>query len=74
MIDITKLPEYLRKDIEMVEKYDRTTSSVYDCYLDEVWGSINSCWADGIISLSDAEELRKKYYWDNILKGVEKND
>lgn len=71
MIDINKLPKYLQHDIEMVEKYDRVTSTVYDCYLDELWGSINSCWADGIISWGDAEELRKKYYWDNLAKGVE---
>lgn len=55
----------------MVEKYDRKTSTVYDCYLDELWGSINACWADGVISWSDAEELREKYYWNNLSKGEE---
>lgn len=71
MININSLPQYLRHDIEMVEKYDRLTSTVYDCYLDELWGSINACWADGVISLGDAEELREKYYWNNLSKGEE---
>lgn len=71
MIDVSSLPKYLRHDIEMVEKYDRKTSTVYDCYLDELWGSINACWADGVISWSDAEELREKYYWNNLSKGEE---
>lgn len=30
MVDINKLPKYLRKDIENVEKYDWTTSTVYE--------------------------------------------
>lgn len=69
-MNIDKLPKYLRHDIEMVEKYDRTTSTVYDCLLDELWGSINACWSDGIISDSEAEELRNKYYWNNLDKGL----
>ena len=71
MMDINNLPNYLKHDIEMVEKYSRKTSTVYDCYLDELWGSINSCWADGIISWNEAEVLRKKYYWNNLSKGEE---
>lgn len=71
MVDISKLPKYLKKDIENVEKYNWTTSKVYDCYLDELWGSINACWADGVISWNDAEELRKKYYWNNLSKNRE---
>ena len=68
---IEELPEYLRHDIEMVEKYDRNTSTVYDCYLCELWGSINSC---GTISPAEAEELRQKYYWKNLSKGLSKGD
>lgn len=67
-MNISKLPKYLKNDIEMVEKYDRTCS-IYDCYLDELWGSINSCMSDGLISPAEAEELRQKYYWKNIDKG-----
>ena len=69
---INNLPEYLKHDIEMVEKYDRKTSSFYDCYLDELWGSINSCLHnDNLISESQAEELREKYFWVNLDKGAE---
>ena len=38
MININKLPMYLKKDIENVKKYNQTASTVYDCYLDELWG------------------------------------
>lgn len=70
-MNISNLPEYLKHDIEMVEKYDRKNCSVYDCYLDELWGSINSCMTDGVISPNEAEELRQKYYWKNMDKGGE---
>lgn len=70
MINIEKLPEYLKHDIEMVEKYSFKSSTVYDCYLDE----INMCWNEGIINWNEAEELRKKYYWNNLSKGEEEND
>ena len=71
MINIEKLPKYLKHDIEMVEKYSFKSSTVYDCYLDELWGSINMCWNEGIINWNEAEELRKKYYWNNLSKGEE---
>lgn len=64
-----KLPEYLKHDIEMVEKYDFKTSSVYDCYLMELYASINVCMCDGIVSDEEAEELRKKYFYKNLDKG-----
>ncbi|WP_177162410.1 hypothetical protein [uncultured Fusobacterium sp.] len=68
-MDINSLPEYLKNDIEMVEKYSNATISIYDCYLDELWGSINSCLADGKITPVEAEELRQKFYWKNLSKG-----
>lgn len=63
------MPEYLKHDIEMVEKYDFKTSSVYDCYLMELYASINVCMCDGIVSDEEAEELRKKYFDKNLDKG-----
>lgn len=69
---IKNLPQYLKKDIEIVEKFSRKTSSVYDCYLEELWGSINSCMCDGVISQAEAEELRQQYYWKNLAKGENK--
>lgn len=63
------LPQYLKNDIENVEKYSFATSSMYDCYLDELYGSINSCQWDGVISIEQAEYLRKKYLDANFNKG-----
>lgn len=62
------LPKYLKYDIEMVEKYSFKTSSVYDCYLNEVYGSINACQWDGVISVEQADYLRKKYWEGNFEK------
>lgn len=53
----------------MVEKYDFKTSSVYDCYLMELYASINVCMCDRIVSDEEAEELRKKYFDKNLDKG-----
>ncbi len=72
-VDIKNLPKYLREDIERVEKYDRSTSTVYDCFLAEVWGSINLVQTEGIVSPDDAEWLRKEYFYKNLDKGA-KND
>lgn len=63
------MPEYLKHNIEMVEKYDFKTSSVYDCYLMELYASINVCMCDRIVSDEEAEELRKKYFDKNLDKG-----
>lgn len=63
------LPKYLRNDLILVEQYDRK-GPIYDCYLDEVYSSINSAMCDGIISLSDADNLRKVFYFDNMDKGL----
>lgn len=64
---LNKLPKYLKDDIERVEKFDRT-DHFYDCYLDEVYGSINSALCDGIISIDEANYLRKHYFYDNLDK------
>lgn len=66
-----QLPQYLKHDIENVEKYSFKTSTVYDCYLNEVYGSINACQWDGVISIEQADYLRKKYWEGNYEKGRE---
>lgn len=66
MKKLEDLPKYLRHDLEQVEKYSWKNSTVYDCLLDEVWGSINACWCDGVISWDEAEELRERYYWSKF--------
>lgn len=42
----------------------------YDCYLDEVYGSINSALCDGAISSDEADYLRKHYFFDILDKGA----
>lgn len=69
-----KLPKYLLKDLEMVEKYDFKTSTVYDCYLMEFYASLNMCQGEGIITMEEAKYLRDKYFFNNLEKGMDKND
>ena len=67
---MNKLPEYLKHDIKMVENYD-WKNKLYDCYLDELYGSINSCQWDGVISIEQANELREIFLYKNMSKGRE---
>lgn len=66
---INKLPKYLKNDINRVMNFDRT-DPFYDCYLDEVYGSINSALCDGVISPDEANYLRKHYFFDILDKGA----
>ena len=54
-------PEYLQHDINEWIKAKEKNNLSWDLYWDELYGSINSAWADGEISFSEAAELRKKY-------------
>lgn len=54
-------PEYLQHDINQWLKAKEENNPSWDLYWDELYGSINSAWADGEISFSVAAELRKKY-------------
>lgn len=54
-------PEYLQHDINEWLKAKEENNPSWDLYWDELYGSINSAWADGEISFSEAAELRKKY-------------
>lgn len=65
-----RLPKYLLDDIERVKNYDRKCH-FYDCYLDEVYGSINMCQCEGIINPNEGDYLREKYYFGLLDKGVE---
>lgn len=66
---INKLPKYLKDDINRVMNFDRK-DPFYDCYLDEVYGSINSALCDGAISSDEADYLRKHYFFDILDKGA----
>lgn len=54
-------PEYLQHDINQWIKAKEENNPSWDLYWDELYGSINSAWADGEISFSVAAELRQKY-------------
>lgn len=54
-------PKYLQHDINQWIKAKEENNPSWDLYWDELYDSINSAWADGEISFSEAAELRKKY-------------
>lgn len=54
------LSESLQKDLDRVKNSD-INDSLYDCYLDELYGSINSAMVENEISKEHAAYLRKKY-------------
>lgn len=54
-------PEYLQHDINQWIKAKEENNPSWDLYWDELYGSINSAWADGEISFLEAAELRQKY-------------
>lgn len=54
------LPLYLQISIDELKKNINNEKRV-DLYLDDLYGSINSAWADGEISERQAWYLREKY-------------
>ena len=59
------LPKYLEDDLMMVKTYS-WNDSLFDCYLDELYGSINSAYTDDRISKDCADYLRNKYFFGNL--------
>lgn len=55
------LPKYLQHDIDALIRGEEESSSLLDCLLDEVYGSINSAFWDNEITQEQAEYLREKY-------------
>ena len=55
------LPEYLQKDLDVYKEGLASKCTYMDCLYGELYGSINSAWADGEISLDHAQYLREKY-------------
>ena len=66
-IDESMLPVFVRHDIDALleaEEQEKATGQKclhMDCLLDEVYGSVNAAYWDGMISKGVAEYLRKKY-------------
>ena len=61
------LPGFLQRDIdalleaELQEKETGKKCLHMDCLLDEVYGSVNAAYWDGLIDKKTAENLREKY-------------
>ena len=60
MYDI-ELPLYLENDIQQLLSGIKNNDSLLDCLLDEVYGSINCAFWDGMITKKQADHLRNKY-------------
>ena len=59
------LPKYLEDDLIMVKTHS-WDASLFDCYHDELYGSINSAYTDDRISKECADYLRNKYFFGNL--------
>ena len=59
------LPKYLEDDFIMVKTHS-WDASLFDCYHDELYGSINSAYTDDRISKECADYLRNKYFFGNL--------
>ncbi|MCD8036551.1 MAG: helix-turn-helix transcriptional regulator [Clostridiales bacterium] len=64
------LPGFVQKDIEALLEGKRDNVSYLDCLYDELYGSINACQWDGIITKEQADYLRYKY----IFRKEDEND
>ena len=57
------LPKYLEEDIERLKEGVKNNSSLLDCLICEVQGSINSAYVDGEITEEQCDYLYKKYIY-----------
>ena len=56
------LPKYLQEDIERLKEGIKNNSSLLDCLICEVQGSINSAYVDGEITEEQCDYLYEKIY------------
>lgn len=56
-----ELPIFLENDIKALKEGIKNKVSYIDCLENEVQGSINSAWVDGLISDKQKDYLYKKY-------------
>lgn len=63
------LPSFLENDIKALKEGIKNNSSYVDCLLNEVQGSVNSAWVDGLIS-----DKQKDYLYEKYILGDEKID
>ena len=57
------LPKYLEEDIERLKEGIKNNSSLLNCLICEVQGSINSAYVDGEITEEQCDYLYKKYIY-----------
>lgn len=60
------LPGYLQEDLDRVKANSWESSGLYDCYLDELYGSINGALYSNEITEEQAVYLRDKYFFGNL--------
>lgn len=63
------LPSFLENDIKALKDGIKNKVSYVDCLENEVQGSINSAWVDGLIS-----DKQKDYLYEKYIFGGWKND
>lgn len=62
------LPPFLENDIKALKEGIKNNVKYIDCLINEVQGSVNSAWVDGLISDKQKDYLYKKYIfgrWEN---------
>lgn len=55
------LPSFLENDIKALKEGIKNNVSYVDCLVNEVQGSVNSSWVDGLISDKQKDYLYEKY-------------
>ena len=57
------IPNYLEKDIELLEKGIEEDSSILDCLQDNLYGTVNMAFINaGAITKDQAATIRKRYW------------
>ncbi len=60
------LPPFLENDIKALKEGIRNNVSYVDCLINEVQGSANSAYVDGVISKKQLDYIFNKYVYGNL--------
>ena len=63
----TVLPSFLIEAINDYRKAIRKDSTLIDCYSDQLNSSINVAEVEGLISKEQADRLRRRYFWKELV-------
>lgn len=58
------LPSFLENDIKALKAGIKNNVTYIDCLINEVQGSVNSAWVDGLIS-----DKQKDYFYEKYILG-----